>query len=64
MNQTFITRAHKVTHGAEAFEAGDSVILTLKDQGILDEDEHGRPTGLAEHDDELENVHMKEAEVQ
>lgn len=52
----------KVTHGAGAFESGDSVILTLKDQAILDEDEHGRVTGLAEHDDELENVHMKEAE--
>lgn len=53
----------QITHGAEAFEAGDSVILTLKDQGILEEDEHGKVTGLAEHDDELENVHMKEAEV-
>lgn len=47
----------------ESFEAGDSVILTLKDQGILEEDEHGRATGLAEDEDELENVNMKEAEV-
>lgn len=47
----------------ESFEAGDSVILTLKDQGILEEDEHGRATGLAEEEDELENVNMKEAEV-
>ncbi|CAM9309961.1 unnamed protein product [Ascophyllum nodosum] len=52
----------KVTHGAEAFEAGDSVILTLKDQGILEEDEHGKVTGLAKEDDELENVAIKEAE--
>ncbi|CAM9108163.1 unnamed protein product [Scytosiphon promiscuus] len=52
----------KVTHGAGAFEAGDSVILTLKDQGLLEEDEHGRVTGLKDEDDELENVHMKEAE--
>ncbi|CAB1112224.1 unnamed protein product [Ectocarpus sp. CCAP 1310/34] len=52
----------KVTHGAASFEAGDSVILTLKDQGLLDEDEHGRVTGLKDAEDELENVHMKEAE--
>ncbi len=53
----------QVTHGAGAFEAGDSVILTLKDQGLLEEDEHGRVTGLKDDEDELENVHMKEAEV-
>ena len=47
----------------ESFEAGDSVVLTLKDQGILEQDEHGRATGLAEDEDELENVNMKEAEV-
>eukprot|EP00752_Nemacystus_decipiens_P009481 g8477.t1 len=52
----------KVTHEAGAFEAGDSVILTLKDQGLLEEDEHGRVTGLKDDEDELENVHMKEAE--
>lgn len=57
------TTTAQVTHGAEAFESGNSVILTLKDQGILDEDEHGRVSGLAENDDELENVHMKEADV-
>lgn len=53
----------QVTHGADDFEAGDSVILTLKDQGILEEDEHGQAKGLADHEDELENVNMKEAEV-
>ena len=53
----------KVTHEAGAFEAGDSVILTLKDQGLLEEDEHGRVTGLKDDEDELENVHMKEADV-
>lgn len=53
----------QVTHEAGAFEAGDSVILTLKDQALLEEDEHGRVTGLKDDDDELENVHMKEAEV-
>lgn len=53
----------QVTHGADAFEAGDSVILTLKDQGILDEDEHGQAKGLADHEDELENVNMKETEA-
>lgn len=52
-----------MTHGAGSFEAGDSVILTLKDQGLLDEDEHGRVMGLKDDEDELENVHMKEAEV-
>lgn len=52
-----------MTHGAGSFEAGDSVILTLKDQALLEEDEHGRVTGLADDEDELENVHMKEAEV-
>lgn len=52
-----------MTHGAGAFEAGDSVILTLKDQALLEEDEHGRVTGLKDEEDELENVHMKEAEV-
>lgn len=39
------------------------MILTLKDQGLLEEDEHGRVTGLKDDEDELENVHMKEAEV-
>lgn len=39
------------------------MILTLKDQALLEEDEHGRVTGLKDDDDELENVHMKEAEV-
>lgn len=58
-----IPKIRKVTHGAASFEAGDSVILTLKDQGLLDEDEHGRVTGLKDDEDELENVHMKEAEV-
>ena len=58
-----VTLIMQVTHGAEAFEAGDSVILTLKDQGILEEDEHGKVTGLAKEDDELENVAIKEAEV-
>lgn len=52
-----------MTHGAEAFEAGDSVILTLKDQGILEEDEHGQVKGLADGEDELENITFKEAEV-
>lgn len=52
-----------MTHGAGAFEAGDSVILTLKDQALLEEDEHGRVTGLKDEEDELENVQMKEAEV-
>lgn len=53
----------QVTHGVESFEAGDSVILTLKDQALLEEDEHGQATGLADGEDELENVTMKEAEV-
>lgn len=39
------------------------MILTLKDQGLLAEDEHGKVTGLKDDEDELENINMKEAEV-
>ncbi|KAH9816375.1 SART-1 family-domain-containing protein [Melampsora americana] len=40
----------KVAHQVDEFEQGDEVVLTLRDNRILDDD-----------DDELENVNMKEA---
>lgn len=43
-------RGLKVAHQVDEFEQGDEVVLTLKDNRILDDD-----------DDELENVNMKEA---
>ncbi|CAN0022950.1 unnamed protein product, partial [Chrysoparadoxa australica] len=50
----------KVTHGADQFGAGESVILTLQDQDILERDDHGMVKGLNAEDDELENVTLKD----
>lgn len=50
----------KVRHGAEAFESGSTVIMTLKDQNIL----VGENTEISENleEDTLENVNMVDQE--
>lgn len=50
----------RVAHGLDAFEAGESEILTLKDADILETDDHGVVRGLADGEDELESVAMAE----
>lgn len=57
----------KVGHGAEDFEAGEDIILTLKDSKVLGEDGksfHGTVISkLTETEDELQNVNMADDEV-
>ncbi|CAM9677822.1 unnamed protein product, partial [Phaeothamnion confervicola] len=52
----------RVTHDAGAFGAGEAVVLTLKDAGVLEHDEHGVAVGLADSADELENAELAEAD--
>ncbi|ETV98831.1 hypothetical protein, variant [Aphanomyces invadans] len=47
-----------VAHDAHAFEEGDEVILTLKDQRVLTDDR----SGVNDESDELENVDLREAD--
>lgn len=59
----------KVGHGADDFEAGEDVILTLKDSKVLGEDGkliHYEPslgTVLIKAEDELQNVNMADNEA-
>jgi U4/U6.U5 tri-snRNP-associated protein 1 len=51
-----------VKHGADDFDIGETVILTLADSSILKKDEHGKVIGVNEDVDALENVNISEAE--
>lgn len=59
----------KVGHGADDFEAGEDVILTLKDGKVLGEDGMSRfcslpvPAPLTWTEDELQNVNMADNEA-
>jgi U4/U6.U5 tri-snRNP-associated protein 1 len=46
----------KVMHGANDFDEGEEVILTLADSNVLDKDEDGKALGINEGGDVLENV--------
>ena len=46
----------QVGHGVDDFKAGESVVLTLADQSVLEED--GNSYALNESEDMLENVNM------
>ncbi|CAM9264313.1 unnamed protein product, partial [Ectocarpus fasciculatus] len=50
----------RVMHGANDFEAGESVILTLKDSSVLTRDENGKILGVNDDMDALENVNILE----
>lgn len=53
----------KVMHGADDFEHGKSVILTLADSDVLNYNEHGKLQGLNEEEtDVLENVNLAESD--
>jgi U4/U6.U5 tri-snRNP-associated protein 1 len=57
----------KVGHGAEDFETGEDVILTLKDSKVLGEDGKSfltyHRTDLTNVEDELQNVNIAENEA-
>ena len=48
----------KVMHEHKDFQEGKEIILTLADTDILERDEYGKPVGLKEDEDVLENVNM------
>jgi U4/U6.U5 tri-snRNP-associated protein 1 len=55
-------RGLQVQHGAEDFNVGETIILTLADTAILRRNEHGKVVGVNEEVDVLENVNMTEEE--
>lgn len=50
----------RVMHGAEDFEAGESMILTLADSSVLSRDENGKILGINDEADVLENINVTE----
>lgn len=50
----------RVLHGANDFEMGDSVILTLADSSVLTRDENGKIIGVNDEMDVLENINITE----
>jgi U4/U6.U5 tri-snRNP-associated protein 1 len=50
----------KVQHDASAFEEGETIILTLADRRVLKKD--GDDVDVNDSEDELENIHLAEAE--
>jgi U4/U6.U5 tri-snRNP-associated protein 1 len=50
----------RVMHGAEDFEAGEEMILTLADSSVLSRDERGNILGVNEEADVLENINVTE----
>lgn len=53
-------RGLKVQHDASAFEEGETIILTLADRRVLRKE--GDDVDVNDDEDELENIHLAEAE--
>eukprot|EP00793_Prasinoderma_coloniale_P000593 PRCOL_00003741-RA len=53
----------KVTHGGDAMKEGQTIVLTLKDTGVLDTGDDGE-LAVNDEEDELENVRMAELDKQ